>query len=468
MSPTSISYFYNYSKEWGNRSYFTFYGEFHREWNGCGTLEACTLFLVFLASLSANATIIYAIVKHPPLRTVTNYFIVNLAAADIAFALSIPMVAVTRITESWIFGDTVCHVSAYLQLVCGAVLIWSLTIIGIDRYRCIVVPPVRPNLTVRQSVVIVGFVWTVSAAIFVPVLLYFHVMSFELDSKPVQICTLVLPDHHSVQVSAAVIAFWALLVVIVPVIVLAYSYRKIFKKLREAKAKVYQPPADGDVAKSRKSANRLSAASNDSRLSGYSYPTKPRHSGIYFPFAESCPTVAGSGDLGDRPLRCNAQFVRCLQKYKATRILLICAVVVLLMWIPVLCMVFAIFLNSTDNGPNRIQSHDFVCGGLLLAFTNSCLNAVLYGGANKNFQLYFCPSPKCKQAGDDGSNGGENAARRSTCDPMANQDSGDKHRASCSICRMAQESRLASVSISSIPAEEGSFEPSPTTLREIE
>lgn len=50
------------------------------------------------------------------MRTVTNCFVLNLAAADLLFAFSIPAVAYTRIVAHWQFGDLACRLVPYIQV----------------------------------------------------------------------------------------------------------------------------------------------------------------------------------------------------------------------------------------------------------------------------------------------------------------------------------------------------------------
>lgn len=51
------------------------------------------------------------------MRTVTNYFIVNLSLADVLVtAICLPASLLVDITESWLFGHALCKVIPYLQV----------------------------------------------------------------------------------------------------------------------------------------------------------------------------------------------------------------------------------------------------------------------------------------------------------------------------------------------------------------
>jgi len=51
------------------------------------------------------------------MRTVTNYFIVNLSFADILVTITcLPASLVVDITETWFLGQTLCKILPYLQV----------------------------------------------------------------------------------------------------------------------------------------------------------------------------------------------------------------------------------------------------------------------------------------------------------------------------------------------------------------
>lgn len=51
------------------------------------------------------------------MRTVTNYFIVNLSLADVLVTLTcLPASLVVDITETWFLGGTLCKIVPYLQV----------------------------------------------------------------------------------------------------------------------------------------------------------------------------------------------------------------------------------------------------------------------------------------------------------------------------------------------------------------
>ena len=101
---------------WGLRSFFTFYSQFGSGRTVAAGVEVGILMLPFLASVVANGSIAAAVLRYREMRTVTNCFLLNLAAADLVFALGIPAVAATRLTQDWALGDASCRILPYSQV----------------------------------------------------------------------------------------------------------------------------------------------------------------------------------------------------------------------------------------------------------------------------------------------------------------------------------------------------------------
>lgn len=119
MSGWNSSYVFgnDHISGWGPRYFYTFYSEFGQR-RGASEAEVTALSLTFLLSVVLNITIACTVLRYREMRTVTNCFLLNLSAADLVFALGIPVVAVTRITQNWILGDVICRILPYSQVSC--------------------------------------------------------------------------------------------------------------------------------------------------------------------------------------------------------------------------------------------------------------------------------------------------------------------------------------------------------------
>ncbi|XP_008824093.1 C-X-C chemokine receptor type 1 [Nannospalax galili] len=93
--------------------------------------------LVFLLSLLGNSLVILVILYSRVNRSVTDVYLLNLAMADLLFALTLPFWAVFHV-KGWIFGTPLCKMLSLLKeanFYSGILLLAS---ISVDRYLAIV------------------------------------------------------------------------------------------------------------------------------------------------------------------------------------------------------------------------------------------------------------------------------------------------------------------------------------------
>jgi hypothetical protein len=84
----------------------------HYEW-----ALICAHFIVFVVGLIGNALVCVAVFRNTSMRTVTNYFIVNLAVADFMVILfCLPPTVAWDVTATWFLGDAMCKIVLYIQV----------------------------------------------------------------------------------------------------------------------------------------------------------------------------------------------------------------------------------------------------------------------------------------------------------------------------------------------------------------
>lgn len=72
---------------------------------------------VFIVGLVGNALVCVAVYRNHTMRTVTNYFIVNLAVADfLVILMCLPPTVIWDVTSTWFFGVALCKIVLYLQV----------------------------------------------------------------------------------------------------------------------------------------------------------------------------------------------------------------------------------------------------------------------------------------------------------------------------------------------------------------
>ncbi|XP_035671461.1 neuropeptide FF receptor 2-like [Branchiostoma floridae] len=90
--------------------------------------------LIFLLCLIGNMMVCFAILRIPRMRTVTNYFLMNLAVSDLLVAFfCIPFTLVDNVILGWQFGDVMCKLTPGVQVVSVAASIFTLVAVAVDR-----------------------------------------------------------------------------------------------------------------------------------------------------------------------------------------------------------------------------------------------------------------------------------------------------------------------------------------------
>lgn len=111
--------------------------------------------IVFVLALVGNMVVCAVVFTSIRKWTVTNFFIVNMAAGDILMAFfCIPFTFVpTFVLLYWPFGATMCRIVSFSQAVSVFVSAYTMVAISSDRYLAIVYP-LRPRMTRKQAKVI--------------------------------------------------------------------------------------------------------------------------------------------------------------------------------------------------------------------------------------------------------------------------------------------------------------------------
>ncbi|XP_060610955.1 C-X-C chemokine receptor type 2-like [Anolis sagrei] len=130
--------------------------------------------LVCLFSLVGNALVVLVVTYNKGNRPVTDVYLLNLAIADLIFALTLPIWAIFRAHE-WIFGTAMCKIISATKEVNFYSGILLLAFISIDRYLAIVYA--TSHATEKRhwvKFVCVG-IWVFSLLLSLPMITYLDV-----------------------------------------------------------------------------------------------------------------------------------------------------------------------------------------------------------------------------------------------------------------------------------------------------
>nr|XP_021190838.2 orexin/Hypocretin receptor type 1 [Helicoverpa armigera] len=124
--------------------------------------------IVFVIGLIGNALVCIAVYRNHSMRTVTNYFIVNLAVADfMVILICLPPTVLWDVTQTWFFGTAMCRIVLYFQSVSVTVSVLTLTFISVDRWYAICFPLKFKSTTGRAKTAIL-IIWLLSLLFNVP------------------------------------------------------------------------------------------------------------------------------------------------------------------------------------------------------------------------------------------------------------------------------------------------------------
>ncbi|ELU06086.1 hypothetical protein CAPTEDRAFT_45060, partial [Capitella teleta] len=133
--------------------------------------------LIFVVGVIGNSLVITVILSKQSMRTVTNFLLLNLAVADMAFlVVCIPFTAHKFITMKWIFGDTACKVVQYFVYVTAYITVYTLVAISALRYMTIVWSTQTQFIRTKRNVIVfIVSIWTATFGANIPVMLLHEV-----------------------------------------------------------------------------------------------------------------------------------------------------------------------------------------------------------------------------------------------------------------------------------------------------
>ncbi|XP_040887635.1 neuropeptide Y receptor Y2, like [Toxotes jaculatrix] len=297
---------------------------------------------IIVLGVLGNSLVIYVIYRFKTLRTVTNFFIANLAVADLLVnTLCLPFTLVYTLQGEWKFGSTLCFLLPYAQGLAVHVSTVTLNVIALDRHRCIVY---HLETRMRKDVCfgVIALTWVLSAVLASPLAIFREYGSFTLEpGHTIQVCTEKWPgkstDGTVYSISMLILQYF------LPLSIISFAYARIWSKLR------------GHVS--------------------------PAESG-------------GNSSAGSERHR---------RRRKTTKMLVTMVVVFAVSWLPFHAFQLATDIDSTvlDMRDFRLLYTVFH----VVAMCSTFANPLLYGWMNRNYRAAFLAVFKCRRGGERGRSG---------------------------------------------------------------
>ncbi|XP_038651789.1 neuropeptide Y receptor type 5-like [Scyliorhinus canicula] len=141
-----------------------------------------------LLSLSGNILVIWVLTMGCRTRTDITVFLINLAVADLTMAIfCIPLTFTEVLLQRWLFGELLCPLVRFAQILSVSVSIYTLMTIGVDRYYA-VCHPLKSRMGRSRSKILIAVIWMVSFSIASVQLFVSRAKYMNLDSEYEMIC----------------------------------------------------------------------------------------------------------------------------------------------------------------------------------------------------------------------------------------------------------------------------------------
>lgn len=188
-----------------------------------------------ILGIGGNALVLLIFMFYQRLKTVTNFFIINLAINDLIFALlCIPSTFITAyLIQYWPMPQFMCVFLNYMQNVSVTLTVYTLIWITLDKFWALVKPlQARISITLCKYLIFVS--WLFSLATSLPIAMFTRLTSVNSSQSKPQ-CSEIWPKNLE-QMSTVYNVLMLLTQYFVPLIILTYCYAKIGLVLKRSKA----------------------------------------------------------------------------------------------------------------------------------------------------------------------------------------------------------------------------------------
>lgn len=326
--------------------------------------------LTFIVGFVGNSLVIYLIINIKKLQSITSLFLVSLATADLLLILvCVPIKIMEFLTHQWILGKAMCKIYHYLHTLTAICSVMNLTAMSLERYFAILHPlEAKIRCTYRRAKIIIFLIWIFSFITTMPILLGKRIVQMGID--PIDICSKVWCKTPWRIFET----YRTLILLIIPFFIMGYCYIRI-------SAELYQLP----IKKKHKD-NKLfnHNSSQPSETENITLQTEVSQS--FSKASSSVPLLTKTLPGKNVSFRSHADDVAT--RRQIIRILMSIVGIFFICWAPYtinnLLIAFDVIPRFATgiNWYFRIIFH-------LLAYSNSCVNPIVYGFMSKRFRDGF-------------------------------------------------------------------------------
>ncbi|XP_076613735.1 tachykinin receptor 1b [Chaetodon auriga] len=187
------------------------------------TLWAVAYCSIVAVSVVGNMVVIWIILAHKRMRTVTNYFLVNLAFAEAGMsAFNTVINFAYAVHNVWYFGLVYCRFHNFFPIAAIFASIYSMTAIALDRYMAII-HPLKQRLTSTETRVVIGVIWMLALLLAFPQ--YYYSSTTQLPGRTV--CYIDWPEYSVVDFKKIYHVCVTLLIYFLPLCIMGWAYTTV-------------------------------------------------------------------------------------------------------------------------------------------------------------------------------------------------------------------------------------------------
>ncbi|XP_053350864.1 C-C chemokine receptor type 5-like [Clarias gariepinus] len=130
--------------------------------------------IIFIVGFIGNALVVCVLVKYRKTSNMSDLCLFNLALSDLLFLISLPFWAHYAAVMEWIFGSFMYHAVTALYLLGFYGSLFFMILMTVERY-IVIVHMFSKHLSVRASVALALFVWSLSLGVSLPTIIFSQV-----------------------------------------------------------------------------------------------------------------------------------------------------------------------------------------------------------------------------------------------------------------------------------------------------
>uniref|UniRef100_A0A8D3D3F8 Neuromedin-K receptor n=1 Tax=Scophthalmus maximus TaxID=52904 RepID=A0A8D3D3F8_SCOMX len=173
---------------------------------------------VLAVAVFGNLIVIWIILAHKRMRTVTNYFLLNLAFSDASMAAFNTLINFIYAAHGeWYFGEAYCKFHNFFPVTSVFASIYSMTAIAVDRYMAII-HPLKPRLSAKATTGVIVCIWSLAVVLAFPLCYFSRIRAL----PPRTLCYVAWPHMADDPFMYHIIVM--VLVYMLPLVVMAITY----------------------------------------------------------------------------------------------------------------------------------------------------------------------------------------------------------------------------------------------------